>query len=300
MRTQTDIRADLTTRIVDALNRGTIPWRKPWNATPDPVRTPTNFVTRRPYSGFNVLSLQLAAQVNAYPAGLWASFNQWKSVGACVRKGEKATTIILWKPVTKSAQGEDGEEAERSFPVLKTWSVFNVAQVEGKVAGPYRPTLAPPGPRFGGVDRAEFDRAVAATGADIRFGGDRAAYHRPPGDFIALPDEARFDNFPAFAETVLHELCHWTEGRVGWFGGYAEGELRAEIGACFLASALGVPNGDDLTNHAAYLRSWLTALEDDPKFIFRAAAAASKAADFILAHSRPEGAVETGELTGAA
>ena len=73
------------------LKQGVIPWRKPWRSIPDPVRLPTNFVTKKAYQGFNILNLQLAAQLHGYPAGLWASYNQWRSVGAQVRKGEKAT-----------------------------------------------------------------------------------------------------------------------------------------------------------------------------------------------------------------
>ena len=55
----------------------------------DPVRLPTNFVTRRPYAGFNVLSLQLAAQVHGYPASLWGSFNQWRSAGGVREAGRE-------------------------------------------------------------------------------------------------------------------------------------------------------------------------------------------------------------------
>ena len=289
MKTQAEIRAELTHRMAEALKQGVIPWRKPWRSIPDPVRLPTNGVTRRPYSGFNILNLQLAAQVHGHPAGLWASFNQWKTAGAFVRRGEKATQIILYKPVTKVEKGEDGQaDKTKTFPLLKTWSVFNVAQIEGEIAEQCQATTAPTGTRFEGVDRTEFDRAVAATGADIRYGGNTAAYHRPPKDFVIIPQEERFNDFPAFAETLLHECCHWTEWRTGWSGNYAEGELRAEIGACFLATALGVPTSDDLTNHTSYIQSWLQALESDPKFIFRASAAASKAADFILGFSRPQ------------
>ena len=302
MKTQNEIRLELTTRIVEALKSGVIPWRKPWRSIADPVGLPTNFVTGKAYQGFNVLNLQLTSQLNGYPVGYWASFNQWRAAGAQVRKGEKATTIILYKPVTKTERGVDGEaDKTRTFPMLKTWSVFNIAQVDGEVVEKFQTLPTTTGCSFDDVDRSEFDRAVEATGADIRFGGEKAAFYRPPHDFIQMPNEDRFDNFSSFAETMLHELCHFTEWRTGWTGSYAEGELRAEIGACFLASALGIPNSDDLTNHAAYIQNWLQALENDPKFIFRASAAAAKAADFILAFSRPkEVEEEVGELVGAA
>jgi antirestriction protein ArdC len=301
MKTQNEIRAELTQRIIEALKQGVIGWRKPWRSVPDPVRLPTNFVTKKAYQGFNILNLQLTAQLAGYPASLWSSYNQWRSAGAQVRKGEKATQIILFKPVTKVEKGEDGQaDKTKSFPLLKTWSVFNVAQVDGEIAEKYQVTNAPNGTRFEGVDRSEFDRAVSATGADIRYGGNKAAYYRPPHDYIQVPHEEQFKDFPAFAETLLHELCHHSEWRLGWTGSYAEGELRAEIGACFLATALGIPNSSDLTNHTSYIASWLQALENDPKFIFRASAAASKAADFILAFSRPKTDEEAGELVEAA
>ena len=86
---------------------------------------------------------------------------------------------------------------------------------------------------------------------------------------------------------MFHELSHWSEHRLGWEGSYALGELRAELAAVFTMAALNIPDSGDLTNHAAYLGSWLEALENDPKFLFRAAAAASKSADYILSFSRP-------------
>ena len=300
MKSQTEIRAELTQKIVEALKQGVIPWRKPWRSIPDPVRLPTNFVTKRHYNGFNILALQLAGQVHGYPASLWATYNQFRSVGAQVRKGEKATQVILWKPVTKTELNDDGEMVKKSFPILRTFSVFNVGQCEGEAVEQYQAAPASTAPHFEDVDRAEFDQAVAATQADIRFGFTQAAYRRPPDDYITMPNEDQFYNFPAYAETLAHEVCHWSEWRTGWTGSYAEGELRAEIGACFLTTALGIPNSDDLTNHTAYIQSWLKALENDPKFIFRASAAASKAADYILQFSRPKAEEAAGELVEVA
>jgi len=105
---------------------------------------------------------------------------------------------------------------------------------------------------------------------------------------VQMPFEDHFHDFPCFAETLLHEVGgHWTEHRLGWSGSYPEGELRAEITACFLSAALGIPNGSDLTNHAKYLDSWLQSLANDPKYLFRASSAASKAADYFLSFGKP-------------
>lgn len=75
MKTQNEIRAELTQKFVDALSRGVIPWRRTWRNIPDPVRLPTNFTTHRQYQGLNIPLLWMAQHEKGYPAGYWASFN---------------------------------------------------------------------------------------------------------------------------------------------------------------------------------------------------------------------------------
>ena len=100
-----------------------------------------------------------------------------------------------------------------------------------------------------------------------------------------VPKE-RFSSEKEFYSTALHELAHWSEKRCEWNGNYAEGELRAEIAAAFMCSELQIPQSDDLTNVNAYLQNWLKALRSDSRFILKASAAASKAADYVLSFSR--------------
>lgn len=289
MQSQAEIRQNITQKIVESLKQGKVPWRKPWSGVEGP-RTPTNFVTKRPYSGINIPILWLQGQEKQYDVDYWASFQQWKSAGACVKKGEKATQIVFFKPMKRAVKDENGDEKQESFPLLRTFSVFNISQVFGEVVEPFldRPTC----PALVHEQREEFDRVVAATGADIRYGGSEALYYRLPGDYIEVPHEGWFRSFPAFAETLAHELSHWSEHRLGWTGSYAEGELRAEMAAVFMVAALNIPESESLENHSAYIASWLEALENDHKFLFRAAAAASKSADYILSFSRPQESVE--------
>ena len=290
MQGQTEIRQSITNKIIDALKNGTIPWRKPWTGAEGP-RTPTNFLTKRRYSGINIPILWLQGQEKGYDVDFWATFNQWKSAGASVKKGEKATQVVFFKPIKRTVTDANGDEKLESFPLLRTFSVFNVAQVSGAVVEPYLDRPA----RTGVVreQREEFDRVVAATGAEIRFAGSKAAYYRLPADFIQMPHEDRFESFPSFAETLAHELSHWSEHRLNWTGSYAEGELRAEMAAVFTMAALDIPDSNNLENHAAYVGSWLEALQNDHKFLFRAAAAASKSTDFILSFSRPQETVDS-------
>lgn len=297
MPTQNEIRQSITDRLVAALKSGsTIPWRRPWRFVGP--RFPTNHITGKQYHGINVLTLWLAAEEKGYPVDLWGSYQQWASIGAQVRKGEKAERIVYYSPIKKRVKDDEGQERLESFPLLKTWSVFNIAQVEGEVIEKFHEQSS--SPNFDDPNRGDFDRVVAATGADIRYGGDRALYYRLPQDYIQVPFEDQFETFPAFAEVVAHELLHWTEHRVGWEEEYAFSELRAEIGACFLTAATGLPDGGDLTNHAKYLESWLTALQNDSRYLFRAASASSKGVDFILAFSRPKSEGETDDATAVA
>lgn len=296
MQSQNEIRQSITDRIVAALKQGKICWRRPWNEVPDPVRLPTNYSSNRAYSGINILALWLSQQERGYPISYWASFQQWKALGASVKKGEKATQIVFYRQVHKTVEHDDGKKKVETFPLLRTWSVFNIAQVEGSVTEQFKAKPQSDGVEtFPGVDRTEFDRLISAIGADIRYEHSKASYVRPPHNYITIPNENQFVSFPAFAETLLHELSHMSEHLLGWTGTYAEGELRAEMASCFLMAALGIPGGD-LTNHAAYVQSWLQALENDPRHIFKASAAASKTADYLLGYVRQkEGAVEAEE-----
>jgi antirestriction protein ArdC len=301
---QNEIRESITKRIVEALKQGKIPWRKPWSEVPDPVRLPTNYSSKRAYSGINVPLLWLTQNEKGYPISYWASFQQWKASGASVKKGEKATQIVFYRQAKKNVEQEDGTNKLETFPVMRTWSVFNVSQVSGPVAEQFKAKPQNDGVQtFEDADRTEFDALVAATQADIRFGHSKAAYYRLPHDFIVMPNEKFFGagNFGDFAGTLLHELAHWTEHRLGWEGDYASGELRAEATSSFVTNSLGLPGSSDHSNTIAYVQSWIQALENDPKHIFKASAAASKAADFLLGFVRPvEGAIEEEEAAAMA
>jgi antirestriction protein ArdC len=153
------------------------------------------------------------------------------------------------------------------------------------------------------IDYQPAEETIKATGADIRIGGDRAYYNRPD-DFVQIPPKHRFKQENEYYATIFHELTHWTghESRLNRdqqsrFGNrsYAEEELVAEIGSCFTLAALGVPQTDDMSNHKAYVANWLESLDKDSRFIFRAASAASKAADYLLSfvpQYQPEAVLE--------
>lgn len=294
MANQNELRQRITNQIVEALESGNLPpWRRPWSSDKN-AGSPANVVSKKRYSGLNPLLLELAAQRHGFASKWWATFRQWEQLGGRVMRrpenvpsGQWGTQVIFYSPITKRQIDANGEETEDRFFVLKSYTVFNVDQVEGL---DHLRVSEEPATEQEVTERYEqAEVAVSATGADIRYGGDKA-FFCPTGDYIQMPHRHQF-SLPEYYETLCHELVHWTEPshRLNWDRageGYAQGELIAEIGGCFLATELGLPTGDNLQNHASYLKSWLNSMKGDPRFIFKAATQASKAVDYLLSFSR--------------
>lgn len=304
MVSQAEIRAGITARIMEALKAGTAPWRKPW-VDPANAGLPANVISKRAYSGVNPLLLGLAAMERGYTSCWWGTFNQWRTLGTHVSRGERGTRVVLWKPVVKVEATEDGGEELREFLVMREFVVFNAAQVAGRGAERFQP-----GTRQAGefTDFQPAEEVIQATGADVRFGGGKAAYF-PQGDYIQLPPKESFAGQHEYYGVAFHELAHWsghgsrlnrldTNARFG-DEQYAREELIAEIAGCFLAAEVGVPPSNDWSNHHAYLATWLRVLENDDRAIFRAATLASAAANYILAFSRARAEGTSEETAGS-
>ncbi len=287
-----DIQAEITNKIVESLKSGTIPWRKPWSSSPN-GGAPANVISGKKYRGINPLILSLHQEAFGFTNRWYATFNQWRDLGASVMRrpdpvkpGEWGAAIIYYAPIKKTKEDPTtGEEVEIEFAMLKQYTVFSAEQVELPDHLRHLHDTEPDAlsPVF--IDYEPAEIAIAATQADIRFGGDRCFYV-PSKDYIQMVPKHRFEHVKEYYSTCLHELAHWSEKRCDWTGSYAEGELRAEIAAAFMCSELEIPQSDDLSNTQAYLASWLKSLQSDPRFIFKASASASKAADFVLSFSR--------------
>jgi antirestriction protein ArdC len=308
-----ELRQKITDQIVKALEGDLIPWRRPWSLSLNAGR-PANAISKKAYTGINPLLLQLHAMHHGFTSKWWATFDQITELGGSVRKrpadveaGEWGCKIVFMKPVSKRTKNAaTGEEKKEGFTVMRTYVVFNVDQVDGDKLDRFRvdtgnSTVADP-------NFAAAEELVAATGADIRQGGNAAFYHRPlpegsfpnhtGGDFIQVPGRSQFPDQAYYFETLFHELAHFSECRLGWDHKketYAMGELVAEISASMIAAELGIPQGEDLKNHAAYLKSWLAAMKGDPSFIFEASTQASKVTDFLLGFVKA-GAGETEDV----
>jgi antirestriction protein ArdC len=193
----------------------------------------------------------------------------------------------------------DGDEPN-AIPFLKRFTVFNTDQCENLP----RELTSAPAPVPEGLILPHAEALIAATGADFRIRGDRAFYS-PIHDFIQVPRPEAYYEPINWHRTALHELGHWTGAAQrldrdlsGSFASkkYAQEELVAEITSAFVCASLGIV---PTVRHADYIGSWLEVVREDDRAIVRAASAASKAADYLLAF-RPESnePVEAVELSG--
>lgn len=284
-----DLYQTVTDSIIEALEAGVKPWVCPWQRVNGMSGIPANYTTGATYSGINIMLLWASASKQGFTDGRWLTYKQAEAKGAQVRKGEKGTTAIFYKTLEK--EDEQGETTK--IPMLKTFTVFNVQQIDGlplETAEQETSPIAEP-TTFESIPRVE--ALIQQCGATIIERG-QAAYFRPSTDEIVLPERHLFDDAANFYATALHELTHWTGGKTrlnrdmrGAFGNasYAFEELIAELGSAFLMADFGVV-GD--VQHESYIASWLNALKNDKRFIFKAASSASKAHQFLIASNSAE------------
>jgi antirestriction protein ArdC len=252
----------ITARIIAAIAKGqTPPWRRPiFDFENDGF--PTHPATPTPFRGVNVLLLNISATERGYRSKFWSSEQEWRTLGS----------IVSGRPTLLP----DGT------------AVFNGDQTNS-FAHHSRKRTTPVA-----VDYQSVEALIAASGADIRFGGNEAAYYYRQ-DYIAFPEKWRFVEGPggisAYYDSLFHELAgHWTEFRLEWSRLQMSldpvvNELRAEIAAPFMTAQLGLPVFSDmkiLSNHRNHLARWAKAMNTDPSLIFHVAAAASDAAEYLL------------------
>jgi antirestriction protein ArdC len=218
-------------------------------------------------------------------------------------------TVVFWKRGTRVEEDDDGNERRHSWGMLRTFTVFNVAQCDDHV----REFLCPPvadAPEFTPLEQCE--RICEGYEVETRHGGDRA-YYMPSEDRIQLPQRESFATPEGYYTTRFHEMGHSTghvsrlardsmkPGKHREIHSYAEEELVAEFAACFLAGEAGIVRTVE-GNSAAYLRHWASKLREDKRLVVYAAQRAQKAADLILGREfaqtsdtdseAPQGAVE--------
>lgn len=286
----------VTARIIEQMDKGIIPWHKPWHIAGKTEEMAINYVSRKPYSTLNQWLLM--------EPGEYLTFTQIKALKGTIKKGAKSRFVVFYTQVPyEKTDEETGEKTRHSYPLLRYYNVFRLADCEGiqsklPAAGDAPVAEAPM------CDEADaaIDEYVASQ-PTLTFRNDRPsdrAYYSPAEDMVVVPMRSQFDEMAEYYSTAFHELTHSTltesrcnrrqEGKISFFGStsYSREELVAEMGAAMLCSNFGVDTARAFRNSVAYLQSWAANLKRDPKAIVTAAGKAERATRFILGERETE------------
>lgn len=297
-----NIYAMVADRIIEQLEKGIIPWHKPWFGTPEGAFSRS---TKKPYSLINQLLLE--------KPGEYLTFKQVKEAKGHVKKGAKAKTVVFFKPYKITETDEKGEKVEKTIPLLRYYQVFHIDDTEG-----VEPIEKPKSMENEPIEAAEaiiynYIHSVDAP----KFVNDKPsneAFYRPSTDTVVVPMITQYENVEEYYSTAFHELTHSTlketrcnrkaEGSIAAFGSedYSKEELVAELGAASLVNISGIETEKSFNNSASYIQSWLKALKNDKKMITLAATKAGQAVDYItnaIPVEGPEDKVEKPEIVAA-
>ena len=274
-----DVYKMVTDRIIAELEKGKIPWEKPWTG----IRSGAyNRITKKPYSLLN--------QILLGRDGEWASFKQWQELGGHIKKGEKSSFVTFWKMQIYTETQEDGTEVDKIIPLLRYYNVFHISQVEG--VEPLKEKLNTEIEPIEEADRI-IKEYVDREHITFKECISDKAFYRPMTDTVVVPLKEQYKNINSFYQVAFHEITHSTGAQkrldrdikeLAPFGSeiYSKEELVAELGSAFLINHLGIETEGTFQNSASYIESWLKVLKNDNKFIVSASSKAEKAVNYIL------------------
>lgn len=272
-----DIYAAVTDRIIHQMERGIIPWQKPWGGMEGGAYSGS---TGKPYSLLNQILLE--------KPGAYYTFNQIHKMGGNVRKGEKSSLIVFWKQIpVKEQDSQTGEIKTSIVPMLRYYNVFHVDQCEEIASTATKQEPMQTSPEAENI----INEYIQRSGVKFVQQVSDEAYYSPSRDRVVLPMTEQFASMAEYYSTAFHELAHSTghQSRLNrlrataHFGSesYSKEELVAEITAAALMQLTGLETKGTFRNTAAYIQSWLSALRNDKRLIVTATGAATKAFDYI-------------------
>jgi len=281
----------VTERIVNLLESGIIPWRKPWTST----GLPRNLVSKKPYKGVNYFLLSATKYVSPF----WLTYRQARELGGHVRKGEESTIVIFWKAedVKQSLEVEETDDKNNRRFLLRYYHLFNLEQCELPQAVLDKlPKIETH--QHDPIEAAERIIANMPNPPEIEFAGSKALYS-PITDRITLPPRELFTSAEEFYATLNHEESHAvghpkrlnrksiTEAAPFGSPTYSFEEIVAEMSAAYLCAEAGISPAV-IDNEAAYIQGWLKKIRSEKRLVVIAAAQAQRAADYILNRSSRE------------
>lgn len=292
-----DVYEVVTNRIMSDLEKGIIPWKKPWVVSSrigkfNPQYVAYSRATKKPYSLLNQMLLGLA--------GEWVTYDYAKKCGGHVKEGEKGSFVVVWKKIEKTVKDtETGEDKTEEYWFLKKYTVFHVA-TQCENISPLEFTQdeldsenETPDWMMGDNIAEELISAILKNPNAWKFSNveQDTAHYNMMFDSVQIPPMKSFKDMSHYYSTLFHEFTHATGSKSrldrdmsGKFGSqsYAREELCAEIGASFMTSLLGLDTVESEENTTAYIQSWLGRLKDDKQLVVKASGYASKAIDYMI------------------
>lgn len=289
-----DIQAEITNRIIAELEKGNIPWQKPWFGA-------GNAIKRSNGEAYSLLNEMLLGGPGEY-----ASFKQIQEAGGKVRKGAKGRMVVFWKMLR--VEDKDTHE-EKIIPLLKYSTVFRIGDDTENIAPKYYTAEGSTKAHAEPIEAAQaaLDAYIQRSGVSFQNVPGDEAYYSPARDLISLPEMKQFRHGDEYYSTAFHEAVHSTghksrlnrfnDGSPAHFGSetYSKEELVAELGSASILNALGIESADTFRNSAAYIQSWLGALRHDKTMLVSASSRAQKAVNLILGAGSQDAAPEAAE-----
>lgn len=279
----------VTERVIEVMEKGTIPWRKPWKGD-GPQHKPQNIMGRE-YNGINFFLLSCLG----FETPVFLTYKQIQERGGKINPGEekKYFPVFFWKFNKYENTNAKGETEYRTVPICRYFLVYNISQTDLAIPEKFNtPVNTVAG--YGTIEAAERIVNGYQNGPKvvIREGGN-SAFYSPASDTVNVPHKDQFESLGEYYSTLFHELTHSTGHStrlnrkelmdVNFFGShdYSVEELVAEMGAAFLCNHVGIDN--TVENSAAYIQAWMKNIKADPRMLMTAAGRAQKAFEYIVA-----------------
>lgn len=278
----------ITQKFIEQLEKGIVPWQKPWSVgSYNAKEVAISYTTRKPYSLLNQMLL-------GWRSGEYLTFKQIQDLKGSVKKGAKSQMVVFYTPIKVTEKDKvTNEDIEKTIPCLKYYNVFHIDDTNG-IQSKIENSNETEDTKVNPIESAEnLIQGYLSREKNLKFINDKLtdkAYFAPLQDLVQVPTMKQFKVVEEYYSTTFHELTHstMTEKRCNRktnckFGSelYSKEELVAEIGSAFLCSLSGIDNTKVFTNSVAYIQSWLKALKNDTKLVVIASSQAEKAVKYI-------------------
>lgn len=284
-------RKALVDKIIGMMKQGYFFNKEEWDRA---ALRPQNPLSNVQYKGGNRMRLMATVIENGYTDPRWATARQYAENGYRIKKGEHGVLCEKWifekqKRVENEGADQEYETVQLTHPQVRYFRVFNAEQVQDF---PKYSPVAAPAPDMDIL----IDRIIDTSECPIHEIAQDRSFYSPASDEIFLPLRSTFKDQTSFAKTLIHEMSHSTGHPFrlnrkisGPFGSeeYAKEELRAEIGALFTETDLGISlTGEHYEDHSDYLRSWISVIENDYNEFFRACTDAERISERLVGNYR--------------